>query len=178
MFGQPAIYMKTDIARRVEFEWNLAVARMLFAPYRVVEDGAVRELPRGDILMWGGDTAYPVATADEIHRRVVQPYNEVLRLAPAPRPARVLLGIPGNHDWYGGLDGFGRMFRAPLGTIDRASLVAGWPPSVLASRVAPASSICQLIPLPMVALRALIRAPDAVRAVTTQYSSRGALVLL
>jgi hypothetical protein len=24
---------------------------------------------------------------------------------------RVLLGIPGNHDWYDGLDGFGRMFR-------------------------------------------------------------------
>ena len=26
-------------------------------------------------------------------------------------PRRVLLGIPGNHDWYDGLDGFGRLFR-------------------------------------------------------------------
>lgn len=34
-----------------------------------------------------------------------------------------------------------------------ASLVAGWPPSLLAERVAPATSLCQLIPLPMVALR-------------------------
>src|SRR5262249_18275502 len=42
--------------------------------------------------------------------------------------ARVLLGVPGNHDWYAGLDGFGRMFRAPLGTVDRASVVASSAP--------------------------------------------------
>ena len=31
---------------------------------------------------------------------------------------RVLIGIPGNHDWYDGLDGFGRLFRRnPHGTL-------------------------------------------------------------
>src|SRR5580700_3904729 len=39
-----------------------AVARMLFAPYAVEEEGEVRVLPRGDVLLFGGDTAYPVAT--------------------------------------------------------------------------------------------------------------------
>lgn len=89
---------------------SLAVARMLFGRY--VFEG--QELPRGDLLMWGGDTAYPVATAEEIHKRVIQPYSEALGEAEAgpPRARRVLLGIPGNHDWYDGLDGFCRMFRA------------------------------------------------------------------
>ena len=94
-----------------------AVARMLFAEYRVRADGAEgaeeRTLPRGDVLLFGGDTAYPVATAEEIARRVLSPWNEVLRAVRNPsleRP-RVLLGIAGNHDWYDGLDGFGRLFR-------------------------------------------------------------------
>lgn len=34
-----------------------------------------------------------------------------------------------------------------------AGLAAGWPPSTLAPLVAPATQVCQLIPLPMVALR-------------------------
>jgi len=37
---------------------------------------------------------------------------------------RVLLGIPGNHDWYDGLDGFARMFRRrPPGMEPRVRLV-------------------------------------------------------
>lgn len=35
-----------------------------------------------------------------------------------------------------------------------ANLAAGWPPSVLAAHVAPATDVCQLIPLPVVALHA------------------------
>ena len=66
--------------------------------------------PRGEILLFGGDTAYPVATAQEITNRVIVPFNQVLETLPADRP-RVLLGIPGTHDWYDGLDGFARMFR-------------------------------------------------------------------
>jgi hypothetical protein len=77
-------------------------------------EGGRRVLPRGDILLMGGDTAYPVATDDEIHSRVIEPWNEALREDGASDGARrVLLGIPGNHDWYDGLDGFARMFRRP-----------------------------------------------------------------
>lgn len=106
-----------------------AVAELMFASYEV-EDGAGGQvaLPRGHLLVFGGDTAYPVATELEIHNRVIAPWDAVLRRA-QDGARRVLLGIPGNHDWYGGLDGFGRMFRARRGTIGRASQVMTAPPA-------------------------------------------------
>lgn len=99
-----------------------AVATMLFRDYLV--PGADGEIlaPRGDVLMFGGDTAYPVATQIEIHNRVCIPFNRVLREVDDGHP-RVLMGIPGNHDWYDGLDGFARMFRARRGLIDRGDIV-------------------------------------------------------
>jgi len=90
-----------------------AVARLIFAEYELPDPrrpGTFLRAPRGEILLFGGDTAYPVATAQEITNRVLVPFNQVLETLPADRP-RVLLGIPGNHDWYDGLDGFARMFR-------------------------------------------------------------------
>ena len=90
-----------------------AVARLVFAEYDVPDPdqpAALLRAPRGDILFFGGDTAYPVATADEIRDRVIVPFNQVLAERDDGR-RRVLLGIPGNHDWYDGLDGFGRLFR-------------------------------------------------------------------
>jgi hypothetical protein len=90
-----------------------AVARLVLSPYELPDPhDSTRTLlaPRGDVLLFGGDTAYPVATATEIKNRVVVPFNQVLSENPNLKP-RVLLGIPGNHDWYDGLDGFGRMFR-------------------------------------------------------------------
>lgn len=93
-----------------------AVARMLFAPYELPDPDRPGEhllAPRGDVLLFGGDTAYPVATADEIQSRVVAPFNQVLAECDDGK-RRVLLGIPGNHDWYDGLDGFGRLFRRHL----------------------------------------------------------------
>jgi hypothetical protein len=91
-----------------------AVARLVFAEYELPdpeENGAYLLAPRGDVLLFGGDTAYPVATAQEITNRVIAPWNQVLESLPTDSKPRVLLGIPGNHDWYDGLDGFGRMFR-------------------------------------------------------------------
>jgi hypothetical protein len=93
-------------------EVSEAVARLVFAPYELPEpDGGSVVAPVGDVLFFGGDTAYPVATGEEIHNRVIVPFNRVLETVPDDGRARVLLGIPGNHDWYDGLDGFGRMFR-------------------------------------------------------------------
>ncbi len=98
-----------------------AVADMLFRAYVSPSDGAPSALlPRGTILLFGGDTAYPVATDAEIHNRVCVPFNRVLMERGDGVP-RVLLGIPGNHDWYDGLDGFARMFRARRGRLTRVS---------------------------------------------------------
>jgi hypothetical protein len=91
---------------------SVAVGRMLFAEYRLPGD-TPHVLPRGDILLFGGDTAYPAATASELERRLLQPWNRVLRTHDDGR-RRVLLGIPGNHDWYDGLDGFARLFRRSI----------------------------------------------------------------
>jgi hypothetical protein len=87
-----------------------AVAGMVFSEY-ALQDGSGRVLPRGDLLIFGGDTAYPLSSATEIARRLTHPWNRVLRRLGQPGRARVLLGIPGNHDWYDGLDGFARFFR-------------------------------------------------------------------
>lgn len=104
---------------------STAVAKMMFRAYELPEDEGEGEtvLPRGQILLFGGDTAYPVATDLEIHNRLTVPFNRVLREVHDGK-RRVLLGIPGNHDWYAGLDGFGRMFRERRGEVDRASRVA------------------------------------------------------
>ena len=105
-----------------------ATARLLFAPYELPDPDRPGEFllaPRGDILLFGGDTAYPVATAQEITNRVVVPFNQILDALPREDRRRVLLGIPGNHDWYDGLDGFARLFRrrAPGDVEARPSLV-------------------------------------------------------
>ena len=87
-----------------------AVAGMVFAEY-ALQDGSGRVLPRGDLLIFGGDTAYPLSSAPEIARRLTHPWNQVLAGLGPPSRARALLAIPGNHDWYDGLDGFARFFR-------------------------------------------------------------------
>jgi hypothetical protein len=112
-----------------------ATARLLFATYELPDPDRPGEFlvaPRGDILLFGGDTAYPVATAQEITNRVIVPFNQVLEGLPPDGKRRVLLGIPGNHDWYDGLDGFARMFRrrAP-GDLDARPSLVGVSPVML-----------------------------------------------
>lgn len=90
-----------------------AVAELVAADYELPDperEGTVLTAPRGDVLVFGGDTAYPVATAQEISNRVLVPFNEAFAARDDGR-RRVLLGVPGNHDWYDGLDGFSRLFR-------------------------------------------------------------------
>jgi len=100
-----------------------AVAKMVFSAWELPDpdhEGATISLPRGDVLLFGGDTAYPVATANEINDRVVVPFNRVLasvRHLDPPGTRRAILGIPGNHDWYDGLDGFGRLFKRRIGDL-------------------------------------------------------------
>jgi hypothetical protein len=90
-----------------------AVAALVMSEHELPDpdnEGATLLAPRGEILLFGGDIAYPVATAQEIMNRVLLPFNRAIEQNQDDKP-RVLLGIPGNHDWYDGLDGFARMFR-------------------------------------------------------------------
>src|ERR1017187_7241729 len=90
-----------------------AVARLIAAEYEVTDARDPAILPRGDVLIHGGDLAYPVATVREMTRRLIAPFNRVLEPSCDWSKPRVFLAIPGNHDWYDGLDGFGRLCAAP-----------------------------------------------------------------
>src|SRR5262245_22233299 len=110
-----------------DYEVSVAVGRILFNEYELSGEEQ-RILPRGDLLVFGGDTAYPLASANELERRLLSPWNAVLQEDANHDRNRVLLGIPGNHDWYDGLDGFCRLFRrsaladlAPAAGSDRAA---------------------------------------------------------
>jgi len=75
-----------------------------------------KRLPRGQFLIFGGDTAYHVADYLTIANRIQRPFtwayldlsglNEEIDVRP-------VFGIPGNHDYYDQLDGFRRQFRKP-----------------------------------------------------------------
>ncbi|WP_430781083.1 metallophosphoesterase family protein [Actinoplanes sp. G11-F43] len=71
-------------------------------------DGEV--LPRGRLLLMGGDQVYPVASGDDYENRMKGPYRAALPEAPAGVPRPTLYALPGNHDWYDGLTAFLRLF--------------------------------------------------------------------
>lgn len=96
--------------------WNptYAVARLLGAGNLRLR-GSDNRLPRGHVLVLGGDCVYPTPSLKEYRDRFLGPYHQALPdLAGLPhephhRPP-TLLAIPGNHDWYDGLTGFIRTF--------------------------------------------------------------------
>lgn len=74
------------------------------------------QLPRGQFLIFGGDTAYHVADYLTIANRIQRPFTwAYLDLSRPDRDidVRPVFGIPGNHDYYDQLDGFRRQFRKP-----------------------------------------------------------------
>jgi hypothetical protein len=70
-----------------------------------------RDLPRGKILLLGGDQVYPTATPEAYEDRFKGPFAAAL---PRSQPGREpeMFATPGNHDWYDGLVSFLRLFCA------------------------------------------------------------------
>lgn len=91
------------------FDSTYALASLLAADALTV-DGASRPLPAGDLLLLGGDQAYPYAAVKEYQRRFVLPFDLTVWHAPnEPFPRKAFL-LPGNHDWYDGLSAFDQLF--------------------------------------------------------------------
>jgi len=67
-------------------------------------------LPRGRMLLMGGDQVYPLASGDGYESRTKGPYRAALPEPPAGEPPPTLFALPGNHDWYDGLTAFLRLF--------------------------------------------------------------------
>ena len=71
-------------------------------------------LPRGRLLILGGDQVYPTASREDYRDRFIGPFDEAY--APGGKPKWEeseqphLYAIPGNHDWYDGLNSFFGLF--------------------------------------------------------------------
>ncbi|MFI5494362.1 metallophosphoesterase family protein [Actinoplanes sp. NPDC051859] len=89
------------------FDATYSVAYLMAQPGLEV-DG--RMLPRGQVLLMGGDQVYPLANGDGYENRMKGPYRAALPEAPATGPPPTLFALPGNHDWYDGLTAFLRLF--------------------------------------------------------------------
>ncbi|MBO1266464.1 hypothetical protein [Arthrobacter cavernae] len=106
------------------FDATYSVA-LLLAQETLDVGGAV--LPRGRVLVLGGDEVYPVASPVAYEDRMTGPYRMAFPASRNPipgnaaggpagppaavaAPAAVMLALPGNHDWYDGLTSFIRMF--------------------------------------------------------------------
>jgi len=102
------------------FEATYAMAHLLSKPRlevkRTRHKEGVEDLPAGQILILGGDLAYPNATEEEYRRRCLEPYDWAFPFIPDlnnPKklePPRELFFIAGNHDWYDGLAAFSNQF--------------------------------------------------------------------
>ena len=78
-------------------------------------------LPRGQLLMFGGDQVYPTPSRGAYHRRLIVPYQHAFGEDRPAEPPHVF-AIPGNHDWYDGLTAFRRLFCSDFG----GRYFAGW----------------------------------------------------
>jgi len=81
--------------------WLLAQERLEF-------DG--EQLPRGKVLLLGGDQVYPTADPTAYEDRFIGPFSAALPKNPAVIDKPDLYALPGNHDWYDGLTSFLRVF--------------------------------------------------------------------
>jgi hypothetical protein len=82
---------------------------------------AALRLPRADLLVFGGDEVYPTPSREEYHRRLIVPYEKAFGDSQPPEAPHVF-AIPGNHDWYDGLNAFARLFCSEFG----GRHFAGW----------------------------------------------------
>ncbi|WP_432843584.1 metallophosphoesterase family protein [Dactylosporangium sp. CA-092794] len=89
------------------FNATYSVAYLLAQPSLTV-DG--HELPRGEVLVLGGDQVYPTASGQQYEDRFKGPFRAALPEPPSEGPRPRLYAVPGNHDWYDGLTAFLRLF--------------------------------------------------------------------
>src|SRR4029453_9461198 len=78
------------------------------SPADVSGRAASLRMPRGEVVVMGGDQVYPSADVEAYERRTTKVYGAALPEGAAPGP--VVYAVPGNHDWYDGLTAFLRIF--------------------------------------------------------------------
>jgi hypothetical protein len=71
-------------------------------------DGLSESLPRGRVLIFGGDEVYPTASRQVYRERLIEPFTAALVQTDGYGPD--VFAVPGNHDWYDSLVSFTRLF--------------------------------------------------------------------
>jgi hypothetical protein len=100
------------------FNSTYSVAYLLAQPSLSV--GGVT-VPRGRMIVMGGDQVYPTASTQRYEDRTKGPYRAALPACPPDEPAPDMYALPGNHDWYDGLTAFLRLF-----VKDGRDNIGGW----------------------------------------------------
>jgi hypothetical protein len=90
------------------FDATYAIATLLAKDSHTI---AGHTLPRGRLLVMGGDEVYPLASAEDYQKKLRDPYGWAFPDTD-PREANGVpcCAIPGNHDWYDGLTVFLALF--------------------------------------------------------------------
>lgn len=92
------------------FDSSYAIASLVAADHlEVARTGSKNKvvLPSGRMLVLGGDQVYPYPSRKEYESRFVYPYRMAFS---SPARPRLTFVIPGNHDWYDGLNSFDFLF--------------------------------------------------------------------
>jgi hypothetical protein len=100
------------------FHATYAVAYLLGQKQLAVKGTA--PLPRGEVLVLGGDQVYPIPSGAAYDDRLRGPFRAAF---PAVEPGErqpTIYALPGNHDWYDGLTAFFRIFAG------LATTIGGW----------------------------------------------------
>lgn len=103
--------------------WNSTYAVAYYAASRELNlkfKDKSYDTKRGDILIFGGDEVYPTPSKINYQRRLITPYEAAFG-DDDPEVKPQVYAIPGNHDWYDGLNAFSKIFTSDL---DRT--FAGW----------------------------------------------------
>ncbi|MBX3252522.1 MAG: metallophosphoesterase [Chitinophagaceae bacterium] len=114
------------------FKATYSMAKLLAADFLDVNiEGTNERLPRGRILLLGGDQIYPSPTAKLYEQKFQVPFASAFPEDSLKHGEQIphLYAIPGNHDWYDGLGNFMKIFcqQRTIGawqTIQRKSYFA------------------------------------------------------
>ena len=91
------------------FDSTYAVAYLL--GQQAIDLEGTGSLPRGQVLIMGGDQVYPAATYENYKLKMLRPYRfafpDTIEEGASHPPVFL---IPGNHDWYDGLTQFLALF--------------------------------------------------------------------
>ena len=100
------------------FNPTYATAYYLSQP-RLSLDGIDEQLPRGEILFFGGDAVYPTANTKRYADQLETPYRMAFKAGIASGKSPIsselserphTFALPGNHDWYDSLVAFKQLF--------------------------------------------------------------------